>query len=98
MSERITTSQLEAVVKRINRTVNGTDQDQLWTSDETGNHATIGMYYLDGAYDGFALYRVVTDGGGVSDVFSFGHQSKRELYNAMHAFLRGLEVREEVNA
>ena len=93
MSERITIRDLEGVCRRINRTVNGTDYQEPWTKDEDGhNRASIGVYYLDGAYGGYALYRMATESGGVSDVLGLGHLSKRELYHSMHAFLRGIEA------
>lgn len=92
--ERITTKDLEAVCKRINHTVNGLPDDApLWTRDPAKRHlsATIGMYYVDCAYGGYALYRMANEGGGVSEVFP-GHMPKRELYNRMQAFLRGYEA------
>lgn len=99
MSERITQRDLEAVCRRINRTVNGTDETPCWTRRyEPGdppngaNVASIGVYYIDGAYGGVALYRIVTDGGGVQDVFGNGHLAKRDLYSRMHGFLVGIEA------
>lgn len=96
--ERISVKNLEAVCARINRTVNGREMAP-WTLDEAGNYrATIGAYTLDGAYGGYSLHRIVNEGGGVTDVFGIGHVPKRELYHAMHAFLRGLEACEEISA
>jgi hypothetical protein len=58
------------------------------------NVATVGAYYLDGAYGGWALYRVVSESGGVEDVFRCGHRAKRELYLMLEAFLDGWDHRD----
>jgi hypothetical protein len=54
--------------------------------------ANIGNYHLSGAYGGFSLHRMDTDGGGVQDVLGCGHISKRDLYDRMHAFIRGIST------
>lgn len=95
MSDRITARDLEAVCQRINRMVNGAEVDP-WTRDESRvpkTRANVDAYYIDGAYGGVSLFRMVNESGGVSDVFGCGHMPKRELYDRMQAFLRGLEVR-----
>jgi hypothetical protein len=46
------------------------------------------------AYGGAALHRMDTTGGGVRDVLAIGHQPKKEMYHAMHAFIRGLEAQQ----
>jgi hypothetical protein len=50
-----------------------------------------GNFHISGAYGGYALHRMVNEGGGVSDIFSRGHMPARELYELIHAFRRGLE-------
>ena len=98
---RITLSDLEAVCRRINRTVNGTDEQELWTRGEDGNlQQTPDVYHLSGAYGGYALHRACSADGngeshGVHDVFGY-HMPKRELYDRMQAFLKGIEAREDV--
>lgn len=83
---------LEAVCARINRTLNG-KECQPWYRDDSGKlRATIGAFYIDGAYGGYALYRMVNPGGGVSDVFRVGHVPKRELRNLMFAYLEGIDA------
>lgn len=42
-------------------------------------------------YGKYALYRIVTPGGGTRDVFSTGHIPARELHAAMCAYRQGLE-------
>ena len=88
--ERITQTQLEAIVRRIND-VTGSPQ-VAWTKTESGCKANIGCYHLNYAYGGVSLERMVSVGGGVQDVFRCGHVTKRELANRMWAFLEGLEA------
>jgi hypothetical protein len=38
------------------------------------------------------LHRHVNEGGGVNCPLVHGHVPKRELYNLMQAFIKGLEV------
>lgn len=90
--DRITVKDLEAVVRRVNRTVNGSEVEP-WVRGEDGQlRATVGAYYLDGAYGGYELLRMSNENGGVTDVLASGHVPKRELYALMHAFLRGIEA------
>jgi hypothetical protein len=95
MNKRITKSDLDAVVKRINR-ITGSPMDMYnRTEDENGKgiyKANIGNYHLSGAYGGHSLHRMETDGGGVQDVLGCGHLAKRDLYDRMHAFIRGLST------
>jgi hypothetical protein len=81
---RITKTFLKAQVDRINR-VTGSPLQYNGTMG-----ANIGHYTLSGAYGGFSLLRVETEGGGVSDVFRCGHVTKRSLSNMMDAFLCGI--------
>lgn len=90
MSDRISMKQLDQLCTILNRW-NGSD-GPLWTREGNENHATIGAYYIDGAYGGVALYQMVTDGGGVTDVLSCGHTTKRDLYNRIRAFMIGIDA------
>lgn len=90
MTDRITRRDLEAVVARINRATDSPEVSYVREGDRFT--AQIGNYHLDGAYGGWALSRMMNEGGGVTDVFRSGHMPKRELYNRMQAFLDGLEA------
>jgi hypothetical protein len=93
MPDRITQRDLEQLCRVVNNAVNGSPDGEVWIRTPDGDlHARIGAFYIDGAYGGVALYRVVTEGGGVSDVFGCGHVPKRNLYDRLQAFLRGMEV------
>ena len=91
----ITKADLQATVERINRITGSPIAMYNRTEDENGKgiyKANIGNYHLSGAYGGFSLHRMDTDGGSVQDIFGCGHVSKRELYNLMQAFIRGLSA------
>lgn len=92
MAQRITEKQLQAMVDYLNKLSGFTPDAKLWNrGDDNLNHATIGMYCIHHAYGGVSLHRIVTDGGGVSDVFNRGHVTKREFYDMMCAYIRGIE-------
>jgi hypothetical protein len=95
MNTRISTKDLKATVDRINRITNSPMDMYNRTEDENGKgiyKANIGNYHLSGAYGGFSLHRMDNEGGGVQDVLGCGHLSKRDLYDRMHAFIRGLST------
>ena len=85
--ERISVNNLQAVVDRINK-VTG-NNPASYTKTETGFTGNIGNYHLSGAYGGYALHQMVNDGGGVRDIFG-GFRPKRELYDLMQAYLKGI--------
>lgn len=75
--ERITEKQLDGAVARLNR-MNGM---------ENPKYGTVGMYVLDGAYGGWKLAQIVSEGGGQRDVSVGGFMSKRELWNQIQAII-----------
>lgn len=90
--DRITLAHLQAIVDRINRTM-GTPHES-WVKDESGKYcAQIGNYHLSGAYGGYSLHQMMSDGGGVYDTLGCGHIAKRELAERMYAFIRGIEAK-----
>lgn len=93
MTSRITDRDLKSVVDRINRATNSPTEP--YTKDEAGRmRAQIGNYHISHAYGGVSLHRMCTEGGGITTPLCGGHVPKRELYNLMHAYLRGLEAGE----
>ena len=87
---RITEKDLQGVCDRINK-VTGSPM-QPWLRDETGRGgAQIGNYHISHAYGGVCLHQMTNAGGGVRTPLSGGYSTKRELYNEMRAFLRGLD-------
>lgn len=86
MNSRITDSNLQAIVDRINRTTKSPLQPYA------GGKSQVGNYHLDHAYGGVALYQMDNESGGCRDVLQCGHTTKRNLAELMHAFIRGLEA------
>ena len=89
MGTRITQKDLEAVVTRINRLTNS---PMTYSAGTVPFCSNIGNYHLDYAYGGVHLCRAVNTVGGIDNVLGCGHVSKRDLYERMHAFIRGLEA------
>lgn len=98
--QRITKRDLDGVVRRIERTFGYDPDAPQWDEEDDGAGArwssVPGRFFIDGAYGGWALFRYVNEHGGVSDVLGVGHRPKRELYDLLHAFVRGLEFIDEV--
>jgi len=91
MGYRITESMLEARCIRINETLNR-PRHPYPVGRKGALKANIGNFHISHAYGGVCLHEMVTDGGGVRDVFECGHVPKRDLFNRMSAMLRGIEV------
>ena len=93
--QRITDKTLQAVCDSIN-TMQGLPLTAYKPYDATVGRAmpNAGAYRISHAYGGVALHRMSTEEGctGVHDVFSRGHMPKRELYELMHAFIRGMDT------
>ena len=54
------------------------------------NIAAPNAYYLSGAYGGWQLLRKTAHDGD-QNVLSMGHRPKRELYNLIWAFIKGIQ-------
>lgn len=103
MSNRITMKDLESIVARINRVAGFPDGEitrtPVHTQTDEGVKVTsnfkwnIGAYTLSGAYGGWQLQQIVTDGGGIRCI-THGYLPKREVYNQAQAFLAGMGARE----
>jgi hypothetical protein len=78
MSNRITQKDLELLVNELN--------EAQGFVPENVQYNTVGAYKLDYAYGGVKLVKIVSAGGGQTNVSSGGYGTKRELYT----FLRGL--------
>lgn len=87
---RITKSDLQAIVNRLNRETG--NPEEPYTQQVGKLVANIGNYHLSQAYGGFALHQMATDGGGVREPLYTGHVSARELYGKIHAFLMGYSL------
>ena len=86
----ITKKFLEAQIERLNRETN--NPPAPYVRDGEKFTAQIGNYHLSGAYGGYSLHRMETDGGGASDVFGSGHITKRDLSARISAMLVGIHA------
>ena len=80
---RITNTDLEILVKSINEATGN-------PTKPFGTEWNIGNYHISGAYGGVSLHRICGENGGTIDIFRCGHVPKRELYNRMSSFFKGV--------
>lgn len=90
--ERITIRHLESLCDRLNRVTGSPMKPWAIPEGETRHRGQVGNFHISRAYGGFCLHRMHNESGGVSSPLSTGHVPARELYNLMHAFLRGFEM------
>jgi hypothetical protein len=93
---RTTRKFLEAQVNRLNGLF-GLSGVHIFRTDADGKviGGNPGVYYIDGAYGGYALHRMTASGGtGVDDIFS-GHKPAAELSGLISAFINGIETERE---
>jgi len=50
--------------------------------------ANIGNYHLYQAYGSVGLHRMCNEGGGITEILSLS--TKKELYDKMHAYIKGI--------
>jgi hypothetical protein len=92
--ERVTQKQLENLATWINE-LTGSPLES-WSRDDQGRlKSNIGNHHIHYAYGGVCLHRVMNESGGVSTPVVYGHVPKRELFNLMHAYIRGLSAQKE---
>ena len=91
---RITESDLEGLVRDINKLTNSPQEPYSWGENKQ-LHPNGNCYHLSATYGGVSLHRMCNDGAtAIRDVFSCGHVPKRDLYNRMRSFLVGLEAKQ----
>lgn len=82
MSTRISTSDLDASVKEINRRLGFIDPQ--WN--------TVGAVRLDGAYGGYGVVRIANESGGITQLL-YGHHPKREVHRFLAGMIEGMNLR-----
>ena len=92
--ERTTKKQLQYKVDSINTMLKR--KLTPWTTKDGKNTANIGTFYIDGAYGKLSLEEVVNEGGGVHTHFSMC--AKRELWDLMSAFIKGLDFKRSIKS
>ena len=90
MQKRVTVSELEAIIKRLN-IITGSPLEPYATGPDGKAIPQAGSYHLSGAYGGYSLHRMVPSGG-IVDVLRCGHVTARELRDLMWAFINGFEA------
>ena len=88
--QTITKKFLEAQIERLNIETN--NPPAPYVRDGEKFTAQLGNYHLSGAYGGYSLHRMETDGGGASDVFGSGHLTKRDLSARISAMMCGIHA------
>jgi hypothetical protein len=87
--DRITDKQLDNLATWLNELTNSPLESS--SRDDNGRfRSNIGNYHISHAYGGVCLHRIVNEGGGISCPIIGGHVTKRELFNLMHAYIKGL--------
>ena len=89
--DRITRKHLDYLINQIN-TLTGSPMEYCTRIDGKFK-CNIGNYHIYSAYGSVGLHRTMNEGGGATDVIGLG--TKRELYNQMQAFIRGIESTKE---
>ena len=91
--ERITIKDIERKLAHLNELTG--NPAQPWNeSGEPGTRGNIGNYHLSQAYGGYGINRMSNGAGGCSDPIFCGHRPKRECYNLLCAYVRGIESRQ----
>ena len=93
--QRITDKQLDQLATYLNELTNSPKTYGQHTTHADGSTkftANKGHYHISHAYGGVCLHRVCNEGGGITTPLIHGHVPKRKLYNAMQAFIRGLDA------
>ncbi len=83
---RVSIKQLEALCTYINE-LKGTPI-KPYDRIEGQFKANIGNYHLYQAYGAVGLHRMCNEGGGITEILSLS--TKKELYDKMHAYIKGI--------
>ncbi len=95
---RITVKNLRNLCANLNK-ITGSPAEMFGQREGCGTKPfNVGHYLIDTGYGGYSLSRITTTTGGESNVLSISHIPARELYEQMHAFLRGIELGRELAA
>lgn len=81
---------MQRIIERINIATGSPTAPYTRMAD--GKHrANVGNYHLDNAYGGYALVRTTSEQGSIMRITD-GYMPKRELYNMLFVFIRGIEI------
>jgi len=94
--QRITEKHLEAKVAYLNELMGVPAKPWRATTPEEfaatgrGFKANIGNFHIAGAYGGWELHQMATEGGGVNTPLLSGYVPRRELGNLINAYITGV--------
>lgn len=94
MPDKITQSRLLHLVDHLNKLTGSPDMPYHQTQAE-GYVAHVGHFQIDSSNGGVSLERVHNKDGGVVTILE--RSSKRELYEEIHAYIRGYELAAALN-
>ena len=95
---RVTDKDLQNIVARIN-TMTGSPAE-AWgklRAAATGSGWNVGNYHIASGYGGWKLERVTKSDGCTQDVLGMGYSPRRELRDAMFAFISGWYAAKEAH-
>lgn len=95
--ERITIKQLEMKIDYLNKITNSPSTPYV-KKEGGGMQAQIGNYHLSQAYGSVCVHRMSNEHGGVTTPIMFGHVPKREAFEALSAYIAGIEAGKELVA
>lgn len=89
---RITEKHLDGLVSRLNRLM-GMPQEPYSKQADGSIKPNAGSYHISHAYGGVCLHRMSMQEGctGVTNPLNTGHITKRDLYERIYAYIRGIE-------
>jgi len=90
MASRITVTVLRAQIERLNEIANTPPEPYVWSEKQGKKLPQAHCYHLSQAYGGYSLHKMAEKGTGITDVFSCGHTTARELSQMIDAYIRGI--------
>lgn len=94
MVDRITNENLERLCAIINKET-GSPLEMFNRGGKNRSAMNVNHFHVDHAYGGVKLCRITSAEGGEINVLQTGYLAKRDLYELMHAFLRGYRLAKE---
>ena len=87
---RITIKNLRRLCETLNK-ITGSPTTPYTRLEDGTLRGNIGHFYIDCAYGGYSLERML-ETGGCTVIFNCGHVPARDLYNRIHAFIAALDM------
>jgi len=85
---RTTLAQINLLIDELNKQLNRPLKPYI--KEDGKLTAQIGNFHIYQAFGAYGLHEMVTDGGGIRQTIDLG--TKKELYNALHKLIQGVEL------